>query len=109
RIALALKVLPDITPPQPALELQLNTALGDTLVYTRGSSSEATTAFVSALGLAERLDHFMYRKRALWGLWINRIMAADYRSALVLAERFRVVANRGPTVGLVADRMLALA
>ena len=109
RIALALKVLADTTPPQPALELQLNTALGDTLVYTRGSSSEATTAFVSALGLAERLDHFMYRKRALWGLWINRIMAADYRSALALAERFRVVANRGPTVGLVADRMLALA
>ena len=109
RIALALKVLPDIEPPQPALELQLNTALGDTLVYTRGSSSEATTAFASALGLAERLDHFVYRKRALWGLWVDRIMAADYQPALALAERFRTVADSGPMAGLVADRMMALA
>jgi predicted ATPase len=109
RVALALKVLADTTPAQPALELQLNTALGDTLVYTRGSSSDATTAFVSALGLAERLDHFVYRKRALWGLWVDRIMAADYRPALALAERFRAVTDSGPTAGLVADRMMALA
>ena len=109
RIALALRVLAETTPAQPELELQLNTALGDTLMHTKGSSTEATTAFVSALGLAERLDIFLYRKRALWGLWTGRIMAADYLPALELAERFRTVAESGPTVGVVADRMMALA
>ena len=51
----------------------------------------------------------MYRKRALWGLCMYRIVAADYLPALDLAERFRAVAESGPTVGVVADRMMAMA
>jgi predicted ATPase/DNA-binding winged helix-turn-helix (wHTH) protein len=118
RLSLALKVLPNLASADgalsnselanPELEIQLKAAFGDTLVYTQGASADAATAFTSALGLAERLDLFLYRKRALWGLWVDRIMAADYLPAMALAERFRLVANSGPTVGVVADRMMAL-
>ena len=109
RLVRALDTLTNTLPADPSLELQLNLALGNALVYTRGSCAEATKAFATALELAERLDQTLYRKRVLWGLWVDRIMAADYRSAVDLGERYRRLTTNGRRAGVVGDRMMALA
>ncbi len=56
RLVRALDTLTNGLPADPNLQLQLSIALGNTLVYTRGSCAEATAAFATALELAERLD-----------------------------------------------------
>ena len=109
RLVRALDTLTKTLPADPSLELQLNLALGNALVYTRGSCVEATQAFATALGLVERFDQPLYRKRVLWGLWVDRIMAADYRSAVDLGERYRRLMTNGRRASVVGDRMMALA
>ncbi len=112
RLVLALAVLERTGRRAPAMKLQLNTALGHTLLYTRGACPEAQTALHAALEVAERLNIPLYRKRALWGLWVDRLMAADYHQAVVVASHFRRIAGRSgtqTTTALVGERMMALA
>jgi hypothetical protein len=67
-------------------------------------------ALTKALELAESLDDSEYRLRAIWGLYIYRFRAGDYRSALTLAEQFRTVAAKtpDPSDDLIGDRLVGI-
>jgi predicted ATPase/DNA-binding winged helix-turn-helix (wHTH) protein len=106
----ALEMLPAAPVPE-AIELRIHAALGDALVYTRGSGKGVTAAFNRSLVLATRLGNNDFRRRALWGLWVDRIIASDYLSSAKLAMQFRSISDDSadPAVRLTCDRMLALA
>jgi predicted ATPase/DNA-binding winged helix-turn-helix (wHTH) protein len=103
----ALKITPT---SDAALELQLNAALGDAILYTRGFSSSVNAAFNKTLELAERLGTTVHHRRALWGLWVGRIGAADYPAALRFAEAYCLFdeSSRDPAALLTGNRMMAL-
>jgi predicted ATPase/DNA-binding winged helix-turn-helix (wHTH) protein len=110
RLERALQALKTTPTSDAALELQLNAALGDAILYTTGSSSSVTAAFNKTLELAERLGTTVYHRRALWGLWVGRIGAADYPSALRFAQAYCLFgeSSRDPAALLTGDRMMAL-
>jgi predicted ATPase len=105
----ALELLPD-APVSEAIELRIHAALGDALVYTRGAGKGVTKAFRKTLAIATRLGTNSFRRRALWGLWVDRIIASDYQSAAKLAKQFQSISEdtEDPVVRLTCDRMLAL-
>jgi predicted ATPase/DNA-binding winged helix-turn-helix (wHTH) protein len=109
RLELALRTLSSTGISDAALELQLNSALGSATMYTTGSSPTVAAAFNRTLELAERLRTTDHHRRALQGLWIGRIGAADYPSALGFAEGFCQFANSSNDPGAIAagDRMMA--
>jgi predicted ATPase/DNA-binding winged helix-turn-helix (wHTH) protein len=111
RLDQALRSLKILGVSDAALELQLNAALGSATLYGTGLSPSATAAFNRTLELAERLDATVHHRRALWGLWVGRIAAADYLSALGFAEAFCLFAKSSCDVGamVAGDRMMALA
>jgi predicted ATPase/DNA-binding winged helix-turn-helix (wHTH) protein len=98
-------------PTSESLQLQLNAALGEALVYTRAAGREVTAAFRKALTLAERLGMIDYHRRALWGLWVVAILASDYESAVALAQRFQSITGDAddPEAVVTRDRMIAFA
>jgi predicted ATPase/DNA-binding winged helix-turn-helix (wHTH) protein len=106
----ALEVLPK-TPVPEAIELRIHAALGDALVYTRGAGKAVTAAFNKTLAIATRLGTDTFRRRALWGLWVDRIIASDYQSSAKLARQFQSISaeSADPAIRLTCDRMLALA
>jgi predicted ATPase/DNA-binding winged helix-turn-helix (wHTH) protein len=106
----ALELLPEASVPE-AIELRLHAALGDALVYTRGAGKGVTAAFNKSLALASRLGDDAFRRRALWGLWVDRIIASDYPASAKLAAQFQCISqdSEDPAVRLTCDRMLALA
>jgi hypothetical protein len=110
RLERALRALKMTAISEAALELQLNAALGDAILYTTGSSSCVTAAFNRTLELAERLGTTVYHRRALWGLWVGRIGAADYPAALQFARAYCLFgeSSGGPAARLTGDRMMAL-
>src|SRR5438876_430607 len=89
-------------------ELQLQAALGWSLMYTTGPARETGAAWATALQLAERLHDTDYQLRALWGLWASHMNNGEFRQALQLAERFGGVATkaRDPADPLIGDRMV---
>jgi predicted ATPase/DNA-binding winged helix-turn-helix (wHTH) protein len=105
----ALELLPD-APVSEAIELRIHAALGDALVYTRGSGKGVTAAFRKTLAIATRLGTDSFRRRALWGLWIDRIVGSDYQAAAKLAMQFQSISEtcEDPAIRLTCDRMLAL-
>ena len=117
RLEGALRSLKIMGVSDTALELQLNAALGSATLYAYGGSPGATVAFNTTLELAVRLGATIHHRRALWGLWVGRISAADYQSALGFAEAFCLIAKNSSDVrAMVAgdcmvagDRMMALA
>ncbi len=92
-------------------ELQLQAALGWSLMYTTGPARETGAAWATALELAERLQETDYQLRALWGLWASHINNGEFRQALQLAQRFGSVATkaRDPADPLIGDRMTGAA
>jgi predicted ATPase/DNA-binding winged helix-turn-helix (wHTH) protein len=111
RLERALWTLKSTCNSDAALELELNAALGAATCYATGSSPTVTAAFNKTLELAERLGTNTHRRRTLWGLWAGRICAADYHSALGLAEDFYLFANNSgdPGAMLAGDRIMAVA
>jgi predicted ATPase/DNA-binding winged helix-turn-helix (wHTH) protein len=106
----ALRIFNRLSMPDATLELQLTAALGDALIHTKGPGPEVTAAYHKVLELAQRLGLTAYQRRALWGLWHQDIHAADYRSAVSMAEQFRLVSQNADDQTLISsDRMLALA
>jgi predicted ATPase/DNA-binding winged helix-turn-helix (wHTH) protein len=75
-------------------EMKLLAALGRALPNARGSLPETDVVWTKALQLAERLDDHEHQLRAMWGLFIYRMYAGDFRGALALAETFCAVADR---------------
>jgi hypothetical protein len=107
----ALQTLHITRTSDPALELHLNAALGDAILLTTGSSPGVTAAFNRTLQLAEQLGTTVHHRRALWGLWLGRIAASDYQSAVGFAEAFRLFIDGScdPDAMLTCERMMALA
>jgi predicted ATPase/DNA-binding winged helix-turn-helix (wHTH) protein len=91
-------------------EMKLHTALGASLLYTRGAVPESGAAWTKALEVAESLDNGEYQLRSLWSLCSFHITGGHHHVALMLAQRFRTLAaNRSdPNDRLVGDRLLGV-
>ncbi|HEY2131532.1 MAG TPA: winged helix-turn-helix domain-containing protein [Acetobacteraceae bacterium] len=89
-------------------EMELQAALGLTLMFTQGNDEDVRRAFTRALALAEALDDANYQLRLLGGLNIYRTRIGDFRGALALARRCETVARQlGNPAGIaMADWML---
>ncbi|APR77968.1 Signal transduction response regulator [Minicystis rosea] len=76
-----------------ALEMQLQTALGDALLFTRGPTAGVEAALTRTLEIAERLGDVEYRLRALRTLATCRSFAGHSKSAIATVEEFVIVAT----------------
>jgi predicted ATPase len=74
-------------------QMQLQAALGLSLMYTEGPVPKTGAAWTRALELAEDLNETEYQLRALWGLWVYRISTGEPRTALAHTQRFRSLAE----------------
>lgn len=74
-------------------DMKLQFAYGTALLHTRGPLLEVQAAWTTALGCAESLRDTDYRLRCLWGLCDYFTWTGDHRSALAMAEKFRVLAT----------------
>jgi predicted ATPase len=109
RVERAIASLGPRMPSDARRDMRLFLALGTALLHTRRlGSPEMTAALAKALELAESLDDTEYRLRALYELYVYRIITSDYRGALALAERFVEVAARtaDPTDALIGGRLI---
>jgi predicted ATPase len=90
--------------------MKLHSALGTSLVYTRGDVPEIGAAWTTALKIAESLDDAEYQLRSLWGLWTFHINSGRYRVALALTERFCSLAAKRPDPNdrLIGERMIGV-
>jgi predicted ATPase/DNA-binding winged helix-turn-helix (wHTH) protein len=94
---------------QVAWETQLDRAIGDALLHTTGAVSPATKAVLEALEFAQRLGDAADGSHANWNLWIERIIATDYRAAREVSERFRSPDMMSYRPATLSDRMLLIA
>ncbi|HTB50005.1 MAG TPA: hypothetical protein VK701_03435, partial [Solirubrobacteraceae bacterium] len=92
-------------------ELQLYSALGASLMYTKGPAPETAAAWTRTLEIAQTLDDTEHRLRALWGLFPCRIRSGEYRAALALAQTFCSIAanSADPADLLIGDGMTGIA
>src|SRR3984893_3527873 len=92
-------------------ELQLYSALGASLMYTKGPVPETAAAWTRTLEIAQTLDDTEYRLRALWGLFPYRIRSGEYRAALALTQTFCSIAanSADPADPLIGDGMTGIA
>ena len=89
-------------------EMKLYTALGASLLFSKGPIPETGAAWAKALEIAESLGDTQYQLRALYGLWACRVNCGEYRVALTLAQRFYSLAkDRGDPADLpIGDQMI---
>ncbi|MEJ0019632.1 MAG: winged helix-turn-helix domain-containing protein [Acetobacteraceae bacterium] len=108
RIEQALGGHPNATDPDPRRNVQLHTALGLSLMFTRGAVPETAAALETARVIAESLGDTDEGLRAVWGLWVHRLNNGMFRDSLALAHRFSDLArsSRNPVDLTLADRML---
>ena len=80
-------------------------------LYTRGPVNETVSIWVRVLELAEDMEDTEYQLRALYGIWLYKVLVCEYRAALALAQQLRRVAGRRATQTdlAMADRMMAMA
>jgi predicted ATPase/DNA-binding winged helix-turn-helix (wHTH) protein len=89
RVERALSSLGPGSNRDPSRELQLYSALGASLMYTKGPVPETAVAWTRTLEIAQTLDDTEYRLRALRGLFAYSIgSGGEYRAALTLAQNF---------------------
>jgi predicted ATPase/DNA-binding winged helix-turn-helix (wHTH) protein len=82
-------------------EMSLQSALGVSLMFTKGNSDQVLAAYTRALELAEELDDRLNQFRVLGRLHVFYERAGDFHSALAYAERCSAVANElGDPVGI---------
>ena len=110
RIERALRAVTSQAKPDVRHEMQLLSALGSTMIWTRGGSPETNAILTRVLTAAESLDDADYRLRALWGLYIDHQTRGDHQVALALAERFsrHAVTTADPDL-LIGERMAGAA
>ncbi len=77
-------------------EMELQAALGLSMMFTRGNTEDVRTAFTRGLELAEALDDPSYQLQLLSGLHIYLTRIGDFRGALTLGERSEEIAQRLP-------------
>ena len=107
RVDLALAALSDAD-RGTRREMQLQAALGLSMMFSRGNSREVQTALTRGLALGEELDDPYPQLRLLGALHLSLYRFGDFREALSVAERSKDVAKRlkDPTASLLADWMI---
>jgi predicted ATPase/DNA-binding winged helix-turn-helix (wHTH) protein len=110
RIEAALGLLSEISPPDAAIEMRVQAALGHALWYSASEADRLERAFGRALMLADRIGDLPVQLQALWGLWASRRARAQYREALTIAERYATVARASGDAAamLLGGRILGL-
>ena len=93
RVGTALALLDRAGARDSTTELMLRAALGTSLMYTSGPVEAAEALWSRVLELAEMFGDLQYQLRALYGLWLYKILVCEYRAALALAQRFQRVAE----------------
>jgi predicted ATPase/DNA-binding winged helix-turn-helix (wHTH) protein len=111
RVGTALAVLDRAGARDSTTELMLRAALGTSLMYTSGPVQAAEALWTRVLELAETFADTEYQLRALYGLWLYKILTCEYSAALALAQRFqRAAENSDGTPDIaVADRLMSMA
>jgi len=83
------------------VELELQAALGLSLMFTQGNSHEAGIALVRALDVAEELEDFATQLKVLGRLHIFHERIGEYLPALKFAQRgISVAAELGDPIGI---------
>ena len=110
RLELALARLDPAAARSSRRGMQLYTALGTALLYTRGAGVEATKAWMDAFDVASTLEDVDYQLRALRGLWSDAYEAGDIGAAMKFARLFESLAPRSadPADALTGDRMVGI-
>jgi predicted ATPase/DNA-binding winged helix-turn-helix (wHTH) protein len=109
RVQRALSVTASTAARSPARTMRLYAALGSSLVYTN-MGPEGRAAWTRTLEVAQELGDADYQLRALWGLWVDRLNAGEFRSALQWAEQFlqASAAATDPNAGWLGHRLLGV-
>jgi predicted ATPase/DNA-binding winged helix-turn-helix (wHTH) protein len=92
-------------------EMQLQAALGWSLMGSTGPEPGTDAAWMAALQLAESLADTDHQLRALYGLWCNHVYTGHPREGVRLAERFCAVATKAgnPADLLIGERLMGVA
>jgi predicted ATPase/DNA-binding winged helix-turn-helix (wHTH) protein len=92
------------------LQMELQIALGSTLIVTLGSPDQAETVLTKALATADRLNEPDPQARALAALSTAQIYHRNYDGARAALERLRQVADQLDDRGMiaVADRRIGI-
>ena len=92
------------------LEMELQAALGQSLMFTKGNSEDARQAFLKGLEISEKLGDAAYRLQHLGALHLFHERIGNFPESLVFAERSEKVAReRGdPTSVAAAHSWLAI-
>lgn len=111
RLETALAAIASDDPEARRWEMQLNLALGHTLLHTCGGDADCTTAFATTLRLAEQLADVGSYMRGLWGAFTDAIFQGDYANALDFAEQFGSYADQyaGEAERVIHARLKSLA
>jgi predicted ATPase/DNA-binding winged helix-turn-helix (wHTH) protein len=88
RVDQALQVVISRPQSEARQEMQLSAALGAALLHTRGCEPDGDAAWSKALAIADRLDDREYQLSALFGLYKRKLITAECREALSLAQKF---------------------
>jgi len=80
--------------------MELEIALGTSLIITLGPVECTRIVLTSALGLAEGLDDLDVQARALWALWALHFNTGECRTVQSAAERFSCAALRTGDQGI---------
>jgi len=88
--------------------MKLYSALGLSLLFTKGAAPETHAALTRALAIAEDLADKDAQLRALWGLWADRQNNGIFNEGYVLARRFKdLAASSADSIDLqIGDRMI---
>lgn len=76
--------------------MKLYAALGWPQMRSTDAREHGTSAWTTALGIAEKLGDVDHQLRAIWALWVDAINRAEPRSGLQLTDRFAVLAPSSP-------------
>ncbi len=92
-------------------EMQLQTALGVSVMFTQGNTKAVHAAFMRSLHLAEELDDLHWQLWLLRGLHIYLTRIGDFRGALGTGEKAETIARKlnDPTSTLNVEWMLGVA
>jgi predicted ATPase len=92
-------------------EMELQTALGVSLMFTQGSTEVVATAFARGAELCETVDAPDCQRRFLSGYYLYLTRTRDFHGALNVGEQMRAagVAAGDPNIVMMADWMIGVA
>lgn len=108
RVERALNVIAASEPTDQTSEFHLYCSLANLLRHTDGLSPRMEAAYERANELAKSLDVAAHRARALGGMWVLKIVQADFKSAGDWAQRFGELHESIAGLGPVYERMQAV-